>query len=528
MRLRSSFGSGLVSAAVLASLLVTPAAAKKKPPLPPPPPPSTSSAFVKTYANVVNGVKCAVTPEVVQATSDGGSVVLALSDTSSALSSDSCRGVSWVVKLDAGGTAQWQELVGCFNLPPGDYTLGVSLQQPADGGYVIGGGTLGCGLETVCLWQCGLVEKLDPNGALVWSRVFKSGAADRESSIDKIRQTSDGGFVAVGSFRDADDAVGAWILRLDGGGNVQWQRKIGPGGPSGPGRMHAYFNDVLSTTDGGYLAVGEFVSYARRPEGDTGALVVQLDANGNVVWQRGFLSFDGNGVPTASLHALASSQRSDGGYLLAGNWGSATGPGTCCQGALLLELDADGNMVWQKAYSGGVYCFFNGFNTTCQAIGAIVYSVRQTSDGGFSLAGAGDLREPDGAPLVPWLAKVDAAGNLLWQNFYYLTNPTTGRPLSEYFASSASTGDGGTLALGFTGVPSSTDLVGELFAVRTDSGGGVGACNAIHPATPLDVIDPGLATIAPGLPVQTTAAVEGSVPTGRAQPSSIGGSGGRC
>ena len=529
---RLLFASTLVSATVIGSLLVGPAAAKKKPPPtppPPPPPPSTSSNYVRTYANVVDGVKCDVTPEVVQTTSDGGSIVLALSSASSVLSSPSCSGVNWVVKLDAAGAPQWQELVGCFNLAPGYYTLGVSLQQTSDGGYVIGGGTLGCGLEGTCFSQCGLVEKLDPNGRLMWSRVYKSGGGDRESTINQIRQTSDGGFVAAGSFRDADDAIGAWILKLDGAGNAQWQRKLGPGGPSGVGRNHVYFNSVQQTGDGGYFAGGEFTSYLRGPLGDTGVLAVRFDANGNVAWQRGFLSFDANDVPTASVHALSSIQTSDGGYLVTGNWGNGSGPlGACCRGALLLKLDSNGQSQWQKALSGGVYCFFNGFNTTCAAIGADVYSVHQTADGGYSLAGSANLKEPDGAPLEPWLAKVDASGNVLWQHLYYLTHPTTGRPLSQYFASSTLARDGGFLALGFTGVTNPFDLVGELFAVRTDSAGNVGACNAIRPASPLNVLDPGLATIAPALPVQATSAIQGDVPASRTQANSIGGSGGRC
>jgi hypothetical protein len=64
----------------------------------------------------------------------------------------------------------------------------------------------------------------------------------------------------------------------------------------------------------------------------------------------------------------------------------------------------------------------------------------------------GDLKLLDSAPLVPWMAKVDANGNLLWQYFYYETH-RTGRTLSEYFASSTLTGDGGALALGFTENP---------------------------------------------------------------------------
>ena len=113
-------------------------------------------------------------------------------------------------------------------------------------------------------------------------------------------------------------------------------------------------------------------------------------------------------------------------------------------------------------------------------------------------------------PLVPSLTKTDASGNLLWQHFYYETYPSTGRTLSQYFASSALTSDGGHLAVGFTENPS--DFAGELFAVRTDSAGLVGGCSQIHPATPVTVVDPGLATIDLGFPVQTTAPEQADLP----------------
>ena len=69
----------VLPSAAIASLLVTPAAAKKKPPPPPPPqpPPATWSTYVKSYANVLAGVKCSLTAEAIRATPDGGSVALA-------------------------------------------------------------------------------------------------------------------------------------------------------------------------------------------------------------------------------------------------------------------------------------------------------------------------------------------------------------------------------------------------------------------------------------------------------------------
>jgi hypothetical protein len=521
MKLRSaSFLLGLVlPAAVIAAILVTPAAAKKPPkppPPPPPPPPSTSTTYVKNYANVLGGTKCDVTPAEVRATSDGGSVALALS---------SCRSVSWVVKLDAFGNPQWQEEVGCLGLPPGGHSLGVALQTTADGGYVIAGGARDCQSNPVCPYlssiHCGLVVKLDSSGAIAWSRAYSASATS--TSIEDIRQTSDGGFVAVGNYLDADSDIGGLVLKLDGSGNVQWQRLLNSGGPT-----DAYLNAVVQAGEGGYVAAGELAPPTACQYGHgcgQGVLAVKLDAGGSIVWQRAFNSFDADGEPTASEHALSLTRSADGGYLIAGNWRNTIGPGTCCRGALLLKLDANGNSQWQKAHSGGVHCFFNGFNTTCHAIGADVYSVHQTADGGYSLAGSGDLRLNDGAPLVPWLAKADANGNLVWQRFYYQTHPRTGRGLSQYFASSALASNGGYLALGFTSHP--TDLTGELLAVKTDSAGNVGACSQVQPATPLNPLDPGLATIAPGLAVQARSPAQGHLPT-QTQPTSIGGTSGQC
>lgn len=519
---RSSFAwILLLSAAVVGSMLVTPAAAKKKPSPPPPPPPpaSTSGTYVNSYANVVNGVKCDVTPVAVAATSDGGSATLALSSQSSYLASESCGGVNWVVKLDSFGNPQWQKLVGCFNLAPGYYSLGVSMQQTADGGYVIGGGTLGCGPDTICIGQCGLVEKLDAAGNVVWSRVYSSGGGDRESVIYSIEQTSDGGFVGAGTFRNADSNLGAWILKLDSAGDVQWQRKLGPGGPSGATVRHAVFNTVHPAADGGYVAAGEIMNYERNSFGDYGVLVVKFNASGNVVWQREFSTFDSNGVPTSSNRAFAIIQTPDGGSLVGGIWNSTTLSGTCCRGALLLKLDASGNVQWQKAHHGGVQCFSIG-KTNCTAVGPDVRSLHATPDGGYVLAGDTQLPGGTGVPMVPWLAKVDANGNLLWQYAYY-----GGSGSAQYFASGDLASNGGHVAVGFTS--NNTDLSGELFAVKTDSEGLVGGCTQLHPAPPVELADPALATSSPGLPVQATGAAQAGAPS-TTQSTSIGITGSPC
>jgi hypothetical protein len=448
--------------------------------------------YVKTYSNLISGTtqQKDLTPEDVQSTSDGGYILLASTDCTTGPCVSAQGGynpiVTWLVKTDSSGNAQWQKELGCFTSPPGDYSIGVSVQQTTDGGYVVGGGAIDCGTGTTCgglfSLTCAIVEKLGSGGNVIWARTYSIGPYG--GAVTNIKQTSDGGYVAAGnSYASGSTANGGLILKLDSSGNLQWQRTVGPAGST-----TAIFNAVRQTSDGGYVATGSYYAPAQ------GALVVKLDSSGNVQWQHGF----SNGGASGSATATSIVQTSDGGYLAAGYWVSSTN----VAGALLLKLDSGGNVQLQNAYNGGTYCFFNGYSETCTSIGAFVDSLHQTSDGGFVLAGDGHVELTDEAPLVPWLAKTDSNGNLLWQRLYYQTS-AAGRPLSEYFASSALATDGGFLALGWT--EDYTTGLGLLYAVKTDSSGLCGSCSEVHPAPALSVVNPGLTTSALSLPVTTTA-----------------------
>jgi hypothetical protein len=98
-----------------------------------------SRTFVTAYGNTIRQVEYGLTPESVGVTSDGGYIALALTDSPSGITSN------WFLKLNASGRSQWQREIECPNGAPGDYALGVSTQQLSDGGYILGGGILGCG-----------------------------------------------------------------------------------------------------------------------------------------------------------------------------------------------------------------------------------------------------------------------------------------------------------------------------------------------------------------------------------------------
>jgi hypothetical protein len=128
------------------------------------------------------------------------------------------------------------------------------------------------------------------------------------------------------------------------------------------------------------------------------------------------------------------------------------------------------------------------------------------------MAGSGDLVLAGSVYLVPWLAKTDASGNLLWQHFYYQASAEYGTPLSEDFQATALAPGGGFLATGPT-LDDSTQR-DELYAVRTDGSGLAGTCSVVHPATPLQAINPQLTAAAPALPLSTVTTQAASSPIG--------------
>ncbi|HLJ67462.1 MAG TPA: hypothetical protein VKX16_08885 [Chloroflexota bacterium] len=101
------------------------------------------------------------------------------------------------------------------------------------------------------------------------------------------------------------------------------------------------------------------------------------------------------------------------------------------------------------------------------------------------------------------------ADRSLWRHFYYQVLKGTGRPLSEYFASSSVTKDGGFQSLGWT--ENYQKQRGELYAVKTDSNGLAGACGDVNTATSLTAINPVLSPVTQNLPVGI-AVVSGGTP----------------
>jgi len=132
--------------------------------------------------------------------------------------------------------SQWIKTYGGSN---DDWVF--SIQQTSDGGYIVAGYTGSFGAGYWDTW----VLKLDGSGNMQWQTIYGGSSHDHANSI---QQTSDGGYIVAGQTASFGFAglYDAWVLKLDGSGNMQWQTIYG-------GRGTDCANSIKQTSDGGYV-----------------------------------------------------------------------------------------------------------------------------------------------------------------------------------------------------------------------------------------------------------------------------------
>ncbi|WP_228458786.1 T9SS type A sorting domain-containing protein [Chryseobacterium bernardetii] len=236
--------------------------------------------------------------------------------------------------------------------------------------------------------------KADPQGGIQWQKTFGGSLYEMANSI---RQTSDGGYIFVGSsvpINGNQGTSGCWIVKLDPAGNIQWQKSI-------RGSNNEFASDVQQTSDGGYIIAGTTYSVDGDISGNHGFddfWIVKLDPAGNIQWQKCL-----GGSSTEEANSIQ--QTSDGGYIIAGSTGNiADGDITETYGFFdwwIVKLDAHGNIQWQKTF-GGPYP-------------DVAKSIQQTQDGGYIAAGIYGKTFMDSDI---WIIKLSSTGDTQWQKFF--------------------------------------------------------------------------------------------------------------
>jgi len=366
-----------------------------------------------------------------------------------------------------------------------DWDLASSVQQTSDGGYIVAGWTYSFGVDSSDIF----LIKTDANGNVIWAKTYGRTGDDRASSV---QQTSDGGYIVAGwtaSFGAGYDDI--FLIKTDANGNIIWAKTYG-----GAGTDRA--SSVQQTSDGGYIVAGWTASFGA---GYSDVFLVKTDANGNIIWAKTYGGTDYD-------YAYSVQQTSDGGYIVAG---FTTSFGAGSSDIFLIKTDASGNLQWAKTYGG----------TSWDA----AYSVRQTSDGGYIVAGGtssfgaglsdifliktdanGDIQwaktyrgiSYDGAHSVQqtsdgryivagytfsfgaglsdiFLIKTDANGNIIWAKTY-------GGTYNDEALSVQQTSDGGYIVAGYTHSFGAGSR--DIFLIKTDANGNIGSCSIVQNVSP--------------------------------------------
>ncbi len=191
-----------------------------------------------------------------QLTSDGGYVVAGRTESFGAGNGD-----VWVLKLASDGSVEWQKTYGGSRREEA-----LSIQQTADGGYIVAGESQSLGAGDDDVW----VFKLAVDGSVEWQKTY-GGSQDEEAY--SIQQTADGGYIVAGqteSFGVEDTDI--WVFKLASDGSVEWQKTYG-----GSQDEEAY--SIQQTADGGYIVAGSTETYGA---GKHDILILKLSPNGDV------------------------------------------------------------------------------------------------------------------------------------------------------------------------------------------------------------------------------------------------------
>ncbi len=133
------------------------------------------------------------------------------------------------------------------------------------------------------------IVKLSNIGLIEWQ---KSLGGSNDDNAQAVKQTADGGYIIVGeAFSNDGDVVGNngnvdfWVVKLSSLGDMEWQKPLG-------GTALDVGEDIIQTTDGGYIVAGHVGSHNTGDvsgHNDLGSFdfwIAKLSSSGELLWQK--------------------------------------------------------------------------------------------------------------------------------------------------------------------------------------------------------------------------------------------------
>jgi hypothetical protein len=356
---------------------------------------------VKTFGGSKNDVAKSVVK-----TSDGGYAVLGHSQSNDGdLTDKPNEGFDfWVMKFAADNTLLWNATYGGTADDRGNDII-----ETADGGFAVLGYSESSDEDVTQnngskdFW----VAKLTNNGVLTWQKSFGFSGSDYGTSMI---QTNDNGFLLSGvidvtaSNGDGNSRVSQrhaggdiWTIKLDAIGNFEWSKYFG-------GSFTDTAFGVEKTADNGFIIVGSSDSNdvdITNNKGSYDFWVLKISSTGTLLWEKSF-----GGTEIDEARAITSTN--DGNFIIVGDTRSSDINVSNNNGAAdlwMLKISPEGTILWEKTIGATGFDVARSVSKT-QDNGFIISGSSRSSEGGFTNQGQNDA----------WVLKIDANGNILWQN----------------------------------------------------------------------------------------------------------------
>ena len=295
----------------------------------------------------------------VQQMADGGYIVAG--STSSFAAPGRTR--IYVIRTDALGDTIWTRTYG------GAWFF--SLLKEADGGFLLMGGND----------KYTLLKRTDANGDTLWTKAIP------EIFGTAIAHTSDGNYILAcvkGKYTNIPT-----VMKVDASGNPSWIKECNWSKLSKYDYLNGY--SIQETTDGGFIFTGSMQRYTDRSY----ACLIKTSSTGDTLWTRLC------GAPEDFTMGFYAIQTSEGEYLICGSNIPGGRYGDTQRYVYLIKTDASGNQVWDRRHAASQISYGR--------------AVQQTEDGGYVVTGYMVI---EGQWLDVCLIKTDESGLVTGVNDY--------------------------------------------------------------------------------------------------------------
>ena len=299
---------------------------------------------------------------------DGGFVITGRKEYKSNSSKDMIT-----IRTDKNGFGIWQKTYGGSSDEEG-----YSVLQTQDGNILSIGYSWSYGNK-----QDIFVVKSDLSGRTIWQKTY--GGSNRDIG-NKAILTKDGNIAIVGQTNSPGISRGnddIWLSKIDQDGNELWYKSFGL-------KNHETGYDLIELENGSFLIAG-FRDFYESASKDI--LIIKTDSEGNQLWEK-TIGKDG----FFDERAFSISKSNNYGYFICA---STNATGNNWYDPQIINIDFDGNIIWNKTYNG------SGLKHTR-------WVATSTSDGGAAILGTTNYYREAGDNEDAYLIKIDKDGTKLW------------------------------------------------------------------------------------------------------------------